>query len=178
MHDFRLPNFRKNFCYERIQSNLLDLKWFLGVFRSISQTFSMKNYSKLLFRSWMHYFRVPNFRKKFYHERIHDNLLDPKQCLGLFLSILQNFATKNHAKLVFRDWKHSFEVMNFRQKFSHEHLKSNLLDPKRCLGVFRSISQRFIMNNHGKLVFRGWMHYFGLPNFRKNFATNASNLTC
>ena len=102
---------------------------------------------KAFVRSWMHYFGVPNFRKKFYHERIQSNLLDPKQCLGLFPSILQNFATKNHAKLVFQDWKHCFGVMNFRQKFSHEHLQSNLLDPKRCLGVFRSIPQRFITQN-------------------------------
>ena len=133
---------------------------------------------KTFVQSWMHNFGVPNFRKNFYHECIQSDLLDPKQCLGVFLIILQNFTTKNQAKLVFRGWKHYFGVSNFRQKFSHEHLQSNLLDPKWCLEVFRSIWQWFIIKNNAKLVFWGWMHYFGLPNFRKKFAMNASNLTC
>ena len=133
-----------------------------------------EKWCKAFVRSWMHYFGVPNFQKKFYHERIHYNLLDQKNVWECF----RFFAKLCHKKSYFRDWKHCFGVSNFWQKFSHEHLQCNLLDPKWCLGVFRSISQRFIMKNLAKLVFRGWMHYFCLPNSRKIFATDTSNLTC
>ena len=95
----------------------------------------------------------------------------------MFRSILQTFGTKNHAKLVFRAGKDYFEVLNFRKKLYHEHIQSNLLDRKRCLGVFRSISQTFNTKIHEKVVFRGWRHYFGYRTSGKSFATNTSNVT-
>ena len=113
----------------------------------------------------MHYFKVQN-RKKFCHERMQSNMLDPKRCLGQFQSISQTFGMKNQAKLVFRGWMHYFEVANFWKMFSHERIKSNLLDPKWWLEVFKSISQSFGMKTHAKVVFRGWMQYFGVPDFR------------
>ena len=126
----------------------------------------------------MHYFEVPSFQKKFCHKCIQSNLLDPKRCSGLFRSISQPFGTKNNSKLVFLDWMHYYEVPSFRKKFCHKCIQSNLLDPKRCSGLFRCISQPFGMKNHAKLVFRGWMHYFEVPSSWNFFAANASSLTC
>ena len=57
----KLPDF---FCHDCIQSNKVDPTWCLGVFQGIPQTFGTKNYAKLMFRAWMHYFEVPIFRKK------------------------------------------------------------------------------------------------------------------
>ena len=115
--------------------------------------------------------------KKFCHEQIQYNRFDPKWCLGVFQRILRTFGTKNHAKLVFRAWKHYFRVPNFRKNFFHEHIQSNLLDRKRYLGVFRSISQTFNTKIHEKVVFRCWKHYFGYRTSGKSFATNTSNVT-
>ena len=64
MHYIEVPNFQKMFCHERIQFNLLDLKWCLAVFRSILQNFDIKTHAKLIFRGWMHYIEVPNLQKK------------------------------------------------------------------------------------------------------------------
>ena len=125
----------------------------------------------------MHYFKVQN-RKKFCHERMQSNMLEPKRCLGQFQIFSQTFDMKNQAKLVFPGWMHYFEVVNFRKTFSHERIQSNQLDPKWWFEVFQSFSQSFGMKTHAKLVFRGWMHYFEVANFRKCLATNASNQTC
>ena len=150
------------------------------MYRSFSEYFANfwhKNHAKLVFRGWIHYSGVPNLRKMFCHERIKSNLLDPKWCLGVFRSISQTFDTKIHTKVVFWGWKNYFLVPNFRKMFCHEHIQSNLLDPKRCLGVFRSISQTFDTKIHAKVVFRGWIHYSEYRTSGKSFATNASNPT-
>ena len=168
-HYFGIPNFWKKLCHERIQSNLFDPKWCLGVFRSISQTFDTKIHTKVVSRGWKHYFGIPNFWKNFCHERIQSNLFDTKWCLGVFRSISQTFDTKIHEKVVFRALMHYSVVPNFWKKFCNERIQSNLLDQKRCLGVFWSISQIFSKENHAKLVFQGWRYYFGVPSFRKKF---------
>ena len=154
MYYFGVPYLQKKFCHERIQFNLLDLKWCLAVFRSILQTFDIKSHAKLIFRGWMHYIEVPNLQKKFCHERIQFNLLDLKWCLAVFRSILQTFDIKNHAKLIFRGWMHYIEVPNLQKKFCYERIQFNLLDLKWCLAVFRSILQTFDIKNHAKLIFR------------------------
>ena len=125
----------------------------------------MKNYAKFVFRAWMHYFEVSNSRKKFHYERTQSTQLDPKQSLGLFRIIFQTFGTKNYGKLVFRAWMHYFGVSNSQKKFRYERTQSTQLDPKRSLGVFRSILQTFGMKNYAKLVFRTWMHYFEVSNW-------------
>ena len=86
---------QKKFRYERTQSTQLDPKWSLGVFRSILQTFDTKNFGKLVFRAWMHYFEVPNFWKKLRYEGTQCTPLDLKWCLGVFQRILQTFSTKS-----------------------------------------------------------------------------------
>ena len=138
-HYFEVPNLQRKFCDECIQSNLLDPKWCLGVIRSISQTFDIKNHAKLVFRGRMHYFELPNLQKKFCHERIQSNLLDPKWCLEVFRSISQTFEINNHAKLMFIGRMHYFAVPNLQKKFWHQRIQSNMLDPKWCFEVFRSI---------------------------------------
>ena len=187
MHYFGVPSFRKKFFHEHIQSNLLDPKRCLGVFRNISQTFDIKIHAKVVFRGWKHYLGVPSFWKKFCHEHIQSNLLDPKWCLWVFWRISQIFDTRIHTKVLprtnliksirskmmfgsisedFANLRHDnsckssfsrlntlFQVLNFRKKFCHERIQSNILDRKRCLGVFRSISQIFGKENHAKLVF-------------------------
>ena len=135
MHYSGVSNFRKKLCHKRIQSNLLDPKWCLWVFWRISQIFDTR------------------IMQKFCLEQIQSNRFDPKWCLGVFQRILQTFGTKIHAQVVFRGWKHYSGVPNFRKKFCHERIQSNILDRKRCLGVFRSISQIFGKENHAKLMF-------------------------
>ena len=129
MYYFEMSNFWKKFYYKRIQSNLLDPERCLVVFRSISQTFIMKNQQKLVLQSRMHYFGVPNFLKKFCHERIQSNLLDPKRCYRVFRSIRQNFGTKMMQNLCFR-----VECTSSRYRtsefFCHKRIQSNLLHPK------------------------------------------------
>ena len=169
MHYVGVPNSRKKFRYEGTQSTPLDPKWRLGVFGSISQTFSTKNYAKFVFRARMHYFRVPNSRKKFCYEGTQCTPFGLKWCLGVFWSISQTFGMKNYVKLVFRARMHYFGAPNSRKKFHYEGTQSTPLDPKWCLGVFRSISQTFDTKIHTKVVFRGWKHYFGVPNFLKKF---------
>ena len=65
MHHLEVPNLRKKFHCELIQSIPLDRKWCLGVFPSTSRTFNMKNDARLVFRAWMHNFEVLNFQKIF-----------------------------------------------------------------------------------------------------------------
>jgi hypothetical protein len=73
--------------FRSIHSTLLDPKWYLGVFWSISLTFGMYKDAKLVFRAWMHYFGVPKFRS------INSTTLDPKWCLWVFRSISHTFGT-------------------------------------------------------------------------------------
>ena len=146
MHYFGVPNLCNKLCHERIQSNLLDPKWCLWVFRSISQRFDTKIHTKVVFRGWKHYFGVPNFRKMFCHEHIQYNLLDQKWCLRVFRSISQTFDTKIHAKLVFQGWRYYFGVPSFQKKFCHECIQSNPIDPK----WFGSVSEHFANLRHEK----------------------------
>ena len=87
----------------------------------------------------------------------------------MFHSILQTFGTKTIEKLLFWGRMHYFRISNFWKMFCHEHIQSNVLDPKLCLLEFRSISQTFDTKNHEKLVLQGWMHYFRVPKFLKMF---------
>ena len=147
---------------------------------SVSEDFANlwhKNSYKVVFQGWKHYFGVPNFRKKFCHEHIQSNLLDQKWCFRVFRSILQSFDSKIQAKFVFWRWMYYLEMSNFWKKFYHKCIQSNLLDPKRCFGVFESISQTFDKKTIAKLVFRGWMHYFEVRTFGRSMVMNTSNLT-
>jgi hypothetical protein len=78
---------------QSISSTPLDLKWWLGVFLSISLTFHSKKDVKLMFRAWMHYCRVLKFRKWFGRKTIHSTPLYPKWWLGVFWSISLTFET-------------------------------------------------------------------------------------
>ena len=100
MNYFDVLIFRKRFCYEHVQSNPLDLKWSLGVFRSISQTFGIKNDEKFVFWAWMQYFGVSNLRKSFVRNASNLLALDPKWCLEVFRSISQIFTMKNDGNFV------------------------------------------------------------------------------
>ena len=178
MHWFGVPNFRKLFCHECIQSRLLDTKWCLGVFQSISQTFGMKNITKLVFWGWMHYFVVPNFRKLFCHVIIQSNQLDPKWCLGVFQSIPQTFGTKNHAKLVFLALKALVRDIELLKK-SLATNASNLPywtqnNVWECFIAFCRPSAWKLLKN---LCFGDECTISGYRTSGKSFATNTSNLT-
>jgi hypothetical protein len=45
----------------------------------------------------------------------------------------------------------------------YQSCETSPLDRKWCLGVFRSISQTFDRYTYAKLVFRVWIHCFGVP---------------
>ena len=165
----------KKFRYELTQFTSLDPKWCLRVFRSISQTFGIKNDEKLIFRAWMQYFGVSNLRKSFVRNASNLLTLDPKWCLEVFRSISQIFTMKNDGNFVL-GMNALFHSTELPKKVCYERIQSTPLDPKLCLGVFLSISQTFGMKNDAKLVFRAWMHNFEVLNFQKGFATNAFNL--
>ena len=69
------------------------------------------------------------------------------------------------------------KVPNLRKWFRNENNHSTPLHHKLCLSVFRSISQTFGTSNEAKLVFRAWMHYFGVPKLRKWFQNKINNST-
>ena len=112
----------------------------------------MKNDAKLVFRVWMHYFEVLNFRKRFCYECVQSNPLDLKRSLGVFRSISQTFGIKNDEKLVFRARLQYFRVSNLLKSYVRNASNLLTLDPKWCLEVFRSISQIFTMKNDGNFV--------------------------
>jgi hypothetical protein len=58
----------------------------LGLFQSISLTFTTLKDGKLVLRTWMHYFRVPKLWS------IHFTPLDQQWCLGVFRSISLAFS--------------------------------------------------------------------------------------
>ena len=87
MHYFGVSMLRKWFRNEINHSTPVNPKWYLSVFRSISQTFGTSKEAKLVFRAWMHYFREPKLRKWYHHEINHSTLLDPKRCFRVFWSI-------------------------------------------------------------------------------------------
>ena len=127
------------------------------MFESVSMHFAKlhnEKWWKLMFRAWMHHLDVPKLWKKFQCERIQSILLDWKWCLGVFRSTSQTFGMKNDAKLVFRAWMHYFEVLKLWKWFCNEINYPTPVDPKRCLRVFRSISQTFSTSNKAKLVFQ------------------------
>ena len=98
----------------------------------------------------------------------------------MFGSVSQHFANlqhKNSRKSCISRLKALFRVPNFRKKFRHEHIECNLLDPKQCIGVFRSISQTFGTKTMQKFCFEAECTISGYRTSRKSFATNASNLT-
>ena len=177
MHYFRVPKLRKWFRNKINHSTALDPKRCLRVFRSITQTFDMSNETKVMFRAWMHYFGVPELRKRFRNKINQSTPLDPKGCLRVFRSISQTFGTSNVAKVVFRAWMHYFEVPMLQKWFRSKINNSTILDLKRCLRVFRSISKTFGTSNEEKLVFRAWMHYFGIPKLQKWFRNKINHST-
>ena len=174
MHYFGVPNFWKKFRDECTQSTPLDPKQCLGLFRSISQSFGMKNYAKLVF--WPCYFGVSNSQKMFRYERTQSTPFDPKRCFRVFRNIWQPFDTKNDANFMFRAFVHYFGVPNFWKKFRYERTQSTPLDPKRSLGVFQSILQTFDMKNYAKFVFGLECTISGYRTPTKTFAMNAPNL--
>ena len=95
----------------------------------------------------MHYFGVPNVRKMFYHERVQSNLLDPKQCLGLFPSILQNFATKKSCKTCISGLKALFRGFKLLTKVFP---RTPPMQPVRPKMMFGSVSVYFTMVHHEK----------------------------
>ena len=163
MHYFGVSKLRKWFRNEYSHSTPLDRKWWLGVLRSISQTFGMWKDAKLVFQARMHYFGVPKLWRWFRNEYTHSNPLDPKWCLGVLRSISQTFGMWKDAKLVFQAWMHYFGVPKLRKWFRNEYTHSTPLDRKWWLGVLRSISQTFGMWKDAKLVFQAWMRYFKVP---------------
>jgi hypothetical protein len=80
-------------------------KWCLGVFQSISLTFSAYKDAILVFRAWMHYFGVPKLRC------IHSTLVDPKWCLGAFETISITFGCKEMQNLCFG---HECTILGYR----------------------------------------------------------------
>ena len=177
MHYFEVPKLQKWFRNKINHSTPLDTKRCLRVFRSISQTFNTLNEAKLVFQTWMHYFRVSKLGKWFRNEIIHSNPLDPTWCLRVFRSTSQTFDTSNEAKLVFWVGMHYFEIPKLQKWFCNEISHSMPLDPKWYLRVFRSISQNFDTSNEAKLVFRPWMHYFGLPKLQMWFCNEIIHST-
>ena len=95
---------------------------------------------KTFVRRRMHYFGVPNFWKMFYHECIQSNLLDPKQCLGLFPSILQNFATKKSCKTCVSGLKALFRGNELSTKVFP---RTPPIQPVRPKTKFGSVSEHF-----------------------------------
>ena len=178
MHCLGVPNFRKMFCYEGIQYSLLDPKWYVEVFQSISQTFDMKNLAKLVFWWGMHYLGVPNFRKMFYMEHIQSNLLHPKWLLEMFKSIVQTFETKNLAKLVFWWGMHYLGYRTFRKCFATNTSNQTCYiqnDGWKCLAALCKPSTQKTLQN---LCFGAECTVSGYRTFGKYFATNTSNQTC
>ena len=168
MHYFEVPKLQKWFHNEINHSTLLDTKWCLRVFRSISQTFNTLNEAKLLFQTWMHCFWVSKLGKWFRYEIIHSNPLDSRGCLRVFRSISQTFDWSNEAKLVFSAGMH-YLIPKLRKWFRNEINHSTPLQPKWCLVVFWSISQNFVTSKEAKIVYRAWMDYFRVPKLGKWF---------
>ena len=175
MDYFGVPKLRKWFRNEINHSTPLDPKRGFGVFRTISQIFGTLNEAKLVFRAWMHYFKVPKLWKWFCNEKNYPN--PTKRCLRVFWSVSQTFGTLNEVKLVFRAWMHYFRVPKLRKWFHNEINHSTPLDPKRCLRVFCIISQTFYTSNEAKLVFRDYMHFFRVPKLRKWFRYEINHST-
>ena len=167
----------KKFRYEHTQFTSLDPKWCLRVFRSISQTFGMKNYAKLVFPARMLYFGVPNFRKKVSLWTHPIYFIRPKMMLESVSDHFTNFRHEKLCKTCVWARMHYFGVLNSRIKFRYEGTTSTPKCPKRRLGVFRCISQTFTRKNYAKHVFRPWMHYFRVSNSQKNFRYERTQFT-
>ena len=169
MHYFVITKLRKWFHNETNHSTSVNPKCCLRVFRSNSQTFGTSKDTKQVFRAWMHCFGVPKWRKWFRMKILHSTPLDPNWCLGVFWSISQTVGTWKDVKLVFRPWMHFSVITKLRKRFHNETIHSTPVDPKWCLGVFRSIYQTSNMSKYAKHVFRAWMHYFVVTKLQKWF---------
>ena len=154
----------------------LDPKWYFGVFRSFSKNFSTSNEAKLVFRAWMHYFRVPKLRKWFRNKINHSTPHDPKWCLREFQSISQTFGTSNDAKDVCRTRMHYFGVPELRKWFRTEINQSTPLDLKRCSRVFRSILQTSAHQSRQKLCSEPEWSVSGYRSYKNSFTTKLTIL--
>jgi hypothetical protein len=130
-----------------IHSTPLEPKWCLGVFQSVSLTFGPE--------------KLPNLCSSL-NALLHGTKVvkHPFYSIGrklMFGSVSEHFANLRHVKrcnTCVRAWLHYFRVPKLRS------IHSTRLEPKRWLGVFRSISLTFDTYKDAKHVFRGWMHYF------------------
>ena len=125
-----------------------------------------ENHVKLVFQCRINIFSISKLKTKFLYKWIQSTPLDPKWCLGVFRSISQQFSMKIGAKFVFWCIMHNFGVSNFQKMVCYERIQSTPIDPKRCLRVFRTISQHFCLKLGVKLVFQCRMHNFDTPKLK------------
>ena len=169
MHYFGVSMLRKWFRNEYTHSTPLASKWCLGVLWSISQTYGMWKDEKLVFRAWIHYFRVPKLRKWFRNECSHSTPLDPKWCLGVLRRISENLRHVKRCKTCVSGLNALFRGIEVAKMVSQRIYPFKSNRPKMMFG---SAPEHFANLRHvknAKLVFRAWMHYFGVSKLRKWF---------
>ena len=94
----------------------------------------------------MHYFGVPNFQKKFYHECIHYNLLDQKnvwECFRFFAKLCHKKSYKtcvSGLKALFRGFELLTKVFPLTPS----------MQPVRPKTMFGSVSEHFTKVHHEK----------------------------
>ena len=98
----------------------------------------------------------------------------------MFASALEHFATvcmKKVAKRVFWGRIYCFGVPSFRKICSHEHTQLSQIDLKRCFGSVFEHFATVCMKKVAKRLFRGRIHCFDVPNFRKICAHEHTQLS-
>jgi hypothetical protein len=113
-----------------IHSTPLDPNWCSGVFQSISLSFNTKKMQNLRLSLNAQFWDTEAVNNPFYS-------IGPKMMFGSVSEHLDNIRQVKDAKLVFRDYIHSFEVAKLWS------IHSTPLDRKWCFRVFRSISLTF-----------------------------------
>jgi hypothetical protein len=114
--------------------------------------------AKIVLQVWMHNFEAPKFRS------IHSTPSEPKWCLGVFRSTSVTFGMKK--------MKTCASGLNalFRRTKDVKHPFYSIW-PKM---IYVTVMEHFAKLVHvkiWKLVFRVWMHYFGVPKLRSIHST-------
>ena len=142
-----------------------------NMFGSVSEHFTTLLHEircKTCVSSRMHNFGVPNVWKKLRYEHIQSTPINPNNVCAWFRAFAK-LLHENRCKTCDLGQNANFRGTELLKKFRYERIQSTPLDPKRCLGVFRSKLQHFCTKFGAKLVVRGRMYNFWLPNLQKKF---------
>ena len=93
----------------------------------------------------------------------------PEMMFGSVWEHLKNLQHVKRSKPCVSSLNVLFWGPNLWKWFRYQNIHSTPFDAKQCLGVFQSISLTFGTSYEAKIVFRAWIHHFGVPNLRKWF---------